>query len=142
MLCSSGMVKKFRELSSTAQFSACCRVWEVGRLAKFQSPTKNRAQPTCHHRITSNSTPGTLLQTPGIRPHQSICRFRETRSSRPLQSMLSNPSPIYQSSKCFVTYGSMSHTDAKQVSRKGKPWSNLDALAFLHKVCAPRDLFL
>lgn len=49
--------------------------------------------------------------------------------------MFTQASPsIYQSSKCQVTYGSMGHTDAKQLPHKGKPWSSIMALDFIHKV--------
>ncbi|KAI1401305.1 ribonuclease P 40kDa subunit [Hypoxylon fuscum] len=49
--------------------------------------------------------------------------------------MLSFPTPtIYQSSKCFVTYGVMGHPDPRQLPSKGKPWSALLAQDFVHKV--------
>ncbi|KAI6768200.1 hypothetical protein HG530_006209 [Fusarium avenaceum] len=41
---------------------------------------------------------------------------------------------IYQSPKCLVTYGSMGHVDTKQAPRKGKPWSSVVSLDFVHKV--------
>ncbi|KAG5665881.1 hypothetical protein KAF25_010006 [Fusarium avenaceum] len=41
---------------------------------------------------------------------------------------------IYQSPKCLVTYGSMGHVDTKQAPRKGKPWSSVMSLDFVHKV--------
>lgn len=46
----------------------------------------------------------------------------------------STPSSVYQSSKCFVTYGTMSHPDPKQLPAKGKPWSTLLGQDFVHKV--------
>ncbi|KAI5867349.1 ribonuclease P 40kDa subunit [Durotheca rogersii] len=45
----------------------------------------------------------------------------------------STPS-VYQSSKCFVTYGVMGHLDPKQLPSKGKPWSALSAQDFVHRV--------
>ncbi|KAI0594519.1 ribonuclease P 40kDa subunit [Biscogniauxia sp. FL1348] len=45
----------------------------------------------------------------------------------------STPS-VYQSSKCFVTYGTLAHTDPKQLPSKGKPWSAFLAQDFVHKV--------
>ncbi|KAK7995238.1 hypothetical protein PG990_014011 [Apiospora arundinis] len=49
--------------------------------------------------------------------------------------MLSLPEPtVYQSSKCFTTYGTMSYPDPKQLPSKGKPWSVLLAQDFIHKV--------
>ncbi|KAI0126213.1 ribonuclease P 40kDa subunit [Xylariales sp. AK1849] len=49
--------------------------------------------------------------------------------------MLSFPSPsLYQSSKCFITYGTMSHPDPKQLPSKGKPWNTLLSQDFIHKV--------
>ncbi|KAK7221916.1 hypothetical protein V2G26_009919 [Clonostachys chloroleuca] len=49
--------------------------------------------------------------------------------------MFARASPsIYQSSKCFVTYGSMGHIDPKQLPHKSKPWSSLGSLDFVHKV--------
>lgn len=41
---------------------------------------------------------------------------------------------IYQSPKCLVTYGSMGHVDTNQAPRKGKPWSSVMSLDFVHKV--------
>ncbi|KAF4999695.1 hypothetical protein FGRMN_2260 [Fusarium graminum] len=41
---------------------------------------------------------------------------------------------IYQSPKCFVTYGTMGHVDTKQAPRKGKPWSSVMSLDFVHKI--------
>ncbi|KAK7964068.1 hypothetical protein PG996_008242 [Apiospora saccharicola] len=49
--------------------------------------------------------------------------------------MLSLPEPtVYQSSKCFTTYGTMSYPDPKQLPTKGKPWSVLLAQDFIYKV--------
>ncbi|OTB01667.1 hypothetical protein M426DRAFT_75063 [Hypoxylon sp. CI-4A] len=45
----------------------------------------------------------------------------------------SEPS-VYQSSKCFVTYGVMGHPEPGQLSSKGKPWSTLLSQDFTHKV--------
>jgi len=44
-----------------------------------------------------------------------------------------NPS-LYQSSKCFVTYGIMGHVDPKQPPSKGKPWATLASQDFVHRV--------
>ncbi|KAI1441885.1 ribonuclease P 40kDa subunit [Annulohypoxylon stygium] len=41
---------------------------------------------------------------------------------------------VYQSSKCFATYGVMSHLEPGQLPTKGKPWSALLAHDFVHKV--------
>ncbi|KAF5699447.1 ribonuclease P MRP subunit POP1 [Fusarium mundagurra] len=41
---------------------------------------------------------------------------------------------IYQSPKCFVSYGTMGHLDTKQAPRKGKPWTAVMSLDFIHKV--------
>ncbi|KAI2472668.1 ribonuclease P 40kDa subunit [Annulohypoxylon bovei var. microspora] len=41
---------------------------------------------------------------------------------------------VYQSSKCFVTYGAMSHLEPGKLPSKGKPWSALLAQDFIHKV--------
>ncbi|KAI1804926.1 ribonuclease P 40kDa subunit-domain-containing protein [Daldinia bambusicola] len=46
---------------------------------------------------------------------------------------LSAPS-VYQSSKCFVTYGVMGHPDPQNLPTKGKPWSTLLSQDFVHKV--------
>ncbi|CAJ2512680.1 Uu.00g007990.m01.CDS01 [Anthostomella pinea] len=49
--------------------------------------------------------------------------------------MFAFPSPsVYQTSKCFVTYGTMGHPDPKQLPNKGKPWSSILAQDFVHKV--------
>ncbi|KAI1071157.1 hypothetical protein LB507_009650 [Fusarium sp. FIESC RH6] len=41
---------------------------------------------------------------------------------------------IYQSPKCFVTYGTMGHVDTNQAPRKSKPWAAITSLDFIHKV--------
>ncbi|VTT81810.1 unnamed protein product [Fusarium fujikuroi] len=41
---------------------------------------------------------------------------------------------IYQSSKCFVSYGTMGYLDTKQTPRKGKPWTAVMSMDFIHKV--------
>ncbi|KAI1504504.1 ribonuclease P 40kDa subunit [Biscogniauxia marginata] len=46
---------------------------------------------------------------------------------------LSMPS-VYQLSKCFVTYGTLAHTDSKQLPGRAKPWSTFLAQDFVHKV--------
>ena len=49
--------------------------------------------------------------------------------------MLPEPSSsIYQSPKCFVTYGTLGHVDPSQVSHKGKPWSVIGSLDFVRRV--------
>ncbi|KAL0935923.1 ribonuclease p mrp protein subunit pop1 [Colletotrichum truncatum] len=49
--------------------------------------------------------------------------------------MLSLPTPsIYQSPKCFVTYGTMAHVEPKQLPTKGKPWAPILGQGFNHKV--------
>ncbi|KAI1767794.1 ribonuclease P 40kDa subunit [Hypoxylon sp. FL1150] len=49
--------------------------------------------------------------------------------------MFSFPTPsVYQSSKCFVTYGVMGHPNPEQVPSKGKPWSTVLAQDFVHRV--------
>lgn len=49
--------------------------------------------------------------------------------------MFTFPDPsVYQTAKCFATYGTMSHPDAKQLPSKGKPWSTLLGLDFVHRV--------
>ncbi|KAI4864179.1 ribonuclease P 40kDa subunit [Hypoxylon rubiginosum] len=49
--------------------------------------------------------------------------------------MFSFPTPsVYQSSKCFVTYGVMGHPNPEQVPSKGKPWSAILAQDFVHRV--------
>lgn len=45
----------------------------------------------------------------------------------------SEPS-VYQTSKCYVTHGTIGHLDAKQLPTKGKPWTALAGLDFIHKV--------
>ncbi|KAM5381777.1 hypothetical protein ACJZ2D_002997 [Fusarium nematophilum] len=50
---------------------------------------------------------------------------------------------IYQSPKCFVTYGSMGHVDTKQAPRNGKPWTAVISQDFIHKVdfILPADVY-
>lgn len=61
--------------------------------------------------------------------------------------MLSFPSPtIYERSKCFFTYGRMSHLDPKQLptawDKKGKLWSTILAQDFIRRVSKPTNLFM
>jgi len=46
---------------------------------------------------------------------------------------------IYQSPKCFVSYGTMGYLDTKQAPRKGKPWTAVMSLDFIHKVWTSMD---
>ncbi|KAI8243611.1 Ribonuclease P protein subunit p40 [Colletotrichum sp. SAR 10_96] len=49
--------------------------------------------------------------------------------------MLSFPAPsVYQSPKCFVSYGTMAHVEPKQLPTKGKPWAPILGQGFNHKV--------
>lgn len=49
--------------------------------------------------------------------------------------MFSQAAPsVYQTAKCHLTYGSMGHVDPKQLPRRGKPWSSLMTLDYIHKV--------
>ncbi|KAI1201691.1 ribonuclease P 40kDa subunit [Nemania serpens] len=41
---------------------------------------------------------------------------------------------IYQTPKCFVTYGTMSYPDPEQLPTKAKPWSTLLSQDYVHKV--------
>ncbi|KND87560.1 Ribonuclease P protein subunit p40 [Tolypocladium ophioglossoides CBS 100239] len=43
-------------------------------------------------------------------------------------------SSIYQSSTCFVTYGTMGHVDLKQPPQRSEPWMTIAAQDFIHKV--------
>ncbi|KAI8956316.1 ribonuclease P 40kDa subunit [Xylaria longipes] len=53
--------------------------------------------------------------------------------------MFSFPKPsVYQTPKCFVTYGTMSYPDANRLPTRAKPWSTLLSQDFVHKI----DLFL
>ncbi|KAL6907270.1 ribonuclease P 40kDa subunit domain-containing protein [Trichoderma evansii] len=56
--------------------------------------------------------------------------------------MLCQVPSIYQSPKCFVTYGTMCHVDPKQVPSKGKTWTAISELDFIHKVdlIIPQDI--
>ncbi|ODA76654.1 hypothetical protein RJ55_07925 [Drechmeria coniospora] len=58
--------------------------------------------------------------------------------------MFSTPSPtVYQSSSCFVTYGSMGHVDPTQPPSRNKPWTSLAAHEFIHEVdlIIPQDYY-
>ncbi|KAI5462921.1 ribonuclease P 40kDa subunit [Mariannaea sp. PMI_226] len=50
---------------------------------------------------------------------------------------------IYQAPKCFVTYGTMGHVETNQKPHKGKPWTAIRALDFIHKVdlILPSEVF-
>ncbi|KAI1437238.1 ribonuclease P 40kDa subunit [Xylaria sp. CBS 124048] len=49
--------------------------------------------------------------------------------------MFAFPKPsVYQTPKCFVTYGTMSHPNASQLPTKVKPWSALLSQDYVHKV--------
>ena len=52
--------------------------------------------------------------------------------------MFQQASPsVYQSSRCFITYGTMGHIDPKQTSRRSKPWTTIASQDFVHKVAPP-----
>ncbi|KAL7794375.1 ribonuclease P 40kDa subunit domain-containing protein [Trichoderma ceciliae] len=57
--------------------------------------------------------------------------------------MLHQAPSIYQSPKCFVTYGTMGHVDPKQIPSKGNPWTAISNLDFIHKVdlIIPQDIY-
>jgi ribonuclease P/MRP protein subunit RPP40 len=49
--------------------------------------------------------------------------------------MLSFSDPaVYQSSKCYLTHGTMAYIDARQPPTKGKPWGTISSLGSIHKV--------
>ncbi|KAF6804007.1 ribonuclease p protein subunit [Colletotrichum sojae] len=49
--------------------------------------------------------------------------------------MLSFTSPsVYQSPKCFVSYGTMAHVEPRQLPTKGKPWAPVLGQGYNHKV--------
>lgn len=48
----------------------------------------------------------------------------------------SDPS-VYQTSKCYVTHGTIGHLDPKQLPIKGKPWATIAGLDFIRKVDCP-----
>ena len=53
--------------------------------------------------------------------------------------MLSFAAPaVYQSSKCYFTYGTMGHVDPEQPPSKGRPWTAFAGMDFTHKVRAAR----
>ncbi|KAI1115312.1 ribonuclease P 40kDa subunit, partial [Nemania sp. NC0429] len=41
---------------------------------------------------------------------------------------------VYQTPKCFVTYGTMSYPDPAQLPTKAKPWSTLLSQDYVHKI--------
>jgi hypothetical protein len=79
---------------------------------------------------------------PARREPSSYGSYRPGISS-PKHKMLSFPTPsVYQSAKCFVTYGTLAHPDPKQPPAKGKPWSTLLSQDFIHKVSyTPNSFF-
>ncbi|EHA56964.1 hypothetical protein MGG_06856 [Pyricularia oryzae 70-15] len=50
---------------------------------------------------------------------------------------------IYQTPKCYFTYGAMVHVDPKQPPSKGKPWTTLASRDFIHQVdlILPQEIF-
>ncbi|KAL8342170.1 hypothetical protein RB601_005114 [Gaeumannomyces tritici] len=50
---------------------------------------------------------------------------------------------VYQTPKCYFSYGMMPHVDTKQPPSKGKPWTALAARDFIHQVdlVLPQDAF-
>ncbi|KAL2129544.1 hypothetical protein VTI74DRAFT_7628 [Chaetomium olivicolor] len=54
-----------------------------------------------------------------------------------------NPPPVYQASKCYVTYGVMAHLDPKQPPTKSKPWATLTSQDFVHRadLVVPQEVF-
>lgn len=50
-------------------------------------------------------------------------------------TMVQGPSAsIYQTPRCFVTYGTLGHVDPKQSSCSKRPWTTLGSLGFVQKV--------
>lgn len=48
--------------------------------------------------------------------------------------MLSFDAPsVYQSPRCFVSYGTMAHVEPRQLPTKGKPWAPILGQGFNHK---------
>ncbi|KAK4233888.1 ribonuclease P 40kDa subunit-domain-containing protein [Achaetomium macrosporum] len=50
---------------------------------------------------------------------------------------------VYQTSKCYVTYGVMGHLDPKQPPSKTKPWTALTSQDFVHRadLILPQEVF-
>jgi ribonuclease P/MRP protein subunit RPP40 len=42
-------------------------------------------------------------------------------------------SSVYQTSRCYLTHGTIGHLDPKQLPTKGKPWTAIAGLDFIHK---------
>ncbi|KAK0636519.1 ribonuclease P 40kDa subunit-domain-containing protein [Bombardia bombarda] len=58
--------------------------------------------------------------------------------------MFSFPTPsVYQASKCYASYGVISHLDPKQPPSKGKPWTTFTGQDFVHKadLLVPQEAF-
>ena len=43
-------------------------------------------------------------------------------------------SSVYQSAKCYVSYGTMAHVEPRQMPTKGKPWNSILSQAVNHRV--------
>lgn len=49
--------------------------------------------------------------------------------------MLSFPeSSVYQSAKCYASYGTMAHVEPRQFPTKGKPWNSILSQQSSHRV--------
>lgn len=98
------------------------------------SPTNNRLL------VSSSSTTTVITLTSAPTQPQEYKRLSASSTGAAFNCesfpMFPKAAPsVYQSPKCFVSYGSMGHTDPKQLPRKSKPWSNFMALDFIHKAC-------
>ncbi|KAK1755894.1 ribonuclease P protein subunit p40 [Echria macrotheca] len=53
------------------------------------------------------------------------------------------PPTVYQTSKCYVTFGVMGHLDPKQPPSKGKPWTSFAGQGFVHRadLIVPEESF-
>lgn len=56
---------------------------------------------------------------------------------------LKDQKSIYQTPKCYFTYGVMAHVDPAQPPSKGKPWTTLASRDFIHQVdvILPQEVF-
>ncbi|POR39001.1 Ribonuclease P protein subunit p40, partial [Tolypocladium paradoxum] len=100
-------------------------------LISFPSRTRRRLASRTQPRIPSPHIPAPAES----QIHLFLTTVWDCCFFRKVSIMFPQPSSsIYQSSTCFVTYGTMGHVDPKQPPQRSKPWTTVAARDFIHKV--------
>jgi hypothetical protein len=62
------------------------------------------------------------------------CHQKKKDKCNPAIMVTCAPPSVYQASRCSVVYGKMGHVHTMQQPSKGKPWTSIATLDFIHKV--------